>query len=165
LTNDTATWAAEAVVSTTRGERVSTAADYRSTVDREAIARRQRRRQVEEALDEEREREAALAERLEDVVAEDGAATIDEAAFARMQEADVAIVRELLQPPSPFDEDEGEDLDAFFTAGDGDEPEPGLEEEVARLRDEIADSQRRQLAYRRYLEAVDSLGAASGESG
>ena len=36
LTNETATWAADAAVSTVRGERVCTAADYRSAVDREA---------------------------------------------------------------------------------------------------------------------------------
>ena len=151
-----------------RGERVSTAADYRSAVDREAIARSQRRRQVEEALDEERGREAALTERLEDVVAEDGGPRIDEGAFALMEQEDVAIVRELFRVPSPFDEDDPDELETFFGADDdggGTRAGPVLEDEVARLREEIADSQRRQRAYRRYLDAVDAALAAPGDSG
>ena len=132
-------------------------------MDREAIARRQRRRRVEEALQEEREREAALAEQLDDIVAEDGASEVDEGAFALMQEEDVAIVRELFGASS-FDEDDEdeEDLEVLVASGD-DGSESGLEEEVARLEGEIAESQRRQRAYRRYLDAVDSVAAA--ESG
>jgi hypothetical protein len=124
-------------------------------VDRDTIARRQRRRQVEEALEEERDREAALAERLEEVVAEEEGPRIDEAAFARMQPEDVALVRDALQAPPPFDDDGGDD---FFADDQEDVVAGGFAEEIARLGQEIADSQRRQLAYRSYLEAVDSLG-------
>jgi hypothetical protein len=141
-------------MSTTRGERACTAADYREGVDREAIARRQRRRQIEDALDEEREREAALVERLEEVVTEEEGSRIDDGVFDRMEPGDVKLVRDLLGEHSPFDEEQG-DPDAF--AGEGREFEQdGVDDEIARLQGEVADSQRRQLAYRRYLEALDS---------
>jgi hypothetical protein len=143
-----------AVVSTTRGERGCTADDYRSGVDREAIARRQRRRQVAEALDEEREREAALVARVEEVVVETDGPAIDEQVLPQLEPDDAAVVRELLQEHSPFDDDEGEDLEFLSEDGDAFE-EDGVDEELARLEGEIADSQRRQLAYQRYLEALD----------
>jgi hypothetical protein len=143
-----------AVVSTTRGERGCTADDYRSGVDREAIARRQRRRQVAEALEEEREREAALVARVEEVVVETDGPAIDEQVLPQLEPDDAAVVRELLQEHSPFDDDEGEDLEFLSEDGDAFE-EDGVDEELARLEGEIADSQRRQLAYQRYLEALD----------
>lgn len=123
-------------------------------MDRDAIARSQRRRQVEEALDDERGREAALAERLEEIVAEEEGPRIDERAFARMQPDDVALVREALETPSLFEEDQD---DPEFLAVEGEALEQvGVDDEIARLQEEVADSQRRQLAYRRYLEALDS---------
>jgi hypothetical protein len=123
-------------------------------VDRDAIARSQRRRQVEEALDDERGREAALAERLEEIVAEEEGPRIDERAFARMQPDDVALVREALETPSLFEEDQD---DPEFLAVEGEALEQvGVDDEIARLQEEVADSQRRQIAYRRYLEALDS---------
>ena len=128
-------------------------------MDREAVARRHRRRQVEDALDEERGREAALAERLEEVVAEGEGPRIDELAFARMEPEDVALVRETLGGPLPFDEEE---TDLFAMEPEALE-EAGVDEEIARLQDEIADSRRRQRAYGRYLEALDALGAPPGE--
>ena len=122
-------------------------------MDREAIARRQRRRQVAEALDEERGREAALVERLEELVVEGEGARIDERIFDQMQPDDVAIVREALETPSFF----GEDDDPELVYVEADEPEEdGLEEEVARLEGEIADSRRKQLAFERYLEALEA---------
>ena len=123
-------------------------------MDREAIARRQRRRQVEDALGEEREREAALVERLEEVVTEEEGPRIDEGVFARMEPGDAKLVRDLLGEHSPFDEEEG-DPDVFDGEGEAFEPD-GVDDEIARLQGEVADSQRRQLAYRRYLEALDS---------
>jgi hypothetical protein len=124
-------------------------------VDREAIARGERRRRVEEALDEERGREEALVERLEEVVTEGEGNRIDEQAFARMDPEDVALVRELLEEPSLFDENEEEAAD--FLALEPDEEDGNeTEEEIARLQAEIAASQRRRLAYERYLEALDT---------
>jgi hypothetical protein len=127
-------------------------------VDREAIARRQRRRQVEEALDNERGREAALADQLGDVVAETEGPRIDELVFERLEPEDAALVGEVLQTTSPFDEDEEEDeADAFVLSFESDEPdEDGTDSEIERLQDEIANSQRRQLAYERYLDALDA---------
>jgi hypothetical protein len=127
-------------------------------VDREAIARRQRRRQVEEALDNERGREAALADQLGEVVAETEGPRIDELVFQRLEPEDAALVGEVLQTTSPFDEDEEEDeADAFVLSFESDEPdEDGTDSEIERLQDEIANSQRRQLAYERYLDALDA---------
>jgi hypothetical protein len=122
-------------------------------VDREAIARGERRRRVEEALDEERGREEALVERLNEVVTEGN--RIDEQAFARMDPEDVALVRELLEEPSLFDENEEEAAD-FLALEPDEEDGSAAEEEIARLQAEIAASQRRRLAYERYLEALDS---------
>jgi hypothetical protein len=123
-------------------------------VDREAIARGERRRRVEEALDEERGREEALVERLAEVVTEGEGTRIDEQAFARMDPEDVALVRELLEEPSLFDESE-EETD-FLGLEPDEEDGNETEEEIARLQAEIAASQRRRLAYERYLEALDT---------
>jgi hypothetical protein len=125
-------------------------------VDREAIARGERRRRIEEALDDERGREEALVEQLAEVVTEGEGNRIDEQAFARMDPEDVALVREALEEPSAFDVGE---KDADFLALERDEDdrtEAEAEEEIARLQAEIAASKRRRLAYERYLEALDS---------
>jgi hypothetical protein len=122
-------------------------------VDREAVARSRRRRQVDEALEEERGREEALTDQLEEVVADEDGGRIDELAFARMDAEDVALVREVLEPPSVFDE--GEDDPDVFALEDDALGEDGVDEEIARLQGEITDSRRRQLAYRRYLDALD----------
>lgn len=126
-------------------------------MDREAIARRQRRRQAEEALADERARELALTDRLEEVVAERDGPRVDEDAFARMDPDDVALVRDVLEVPAGYDPGADDDGDDFFAEGE-DIAEPDAAEEIERLRQEIAGSQRRQAALRRYLEAVDSLG-------
>jgi hypothetical protein len=124
-------------------------------VDRGAITRSQRRRQVEEARAEEHSRELALAERLEEVVTEQEGARVDGEAFTRMTPEDVALVQEVLETPVFL-----EDVDE---TGDGDtdtdldpEVDEEAEAEIARLQSEIASSRRRQLAYQRYLEALDS---------
>jgi hypothetical protein len=129
-------------------------ADYRSLVDREAIARRERRRRIEETLEEERGREQALVERLEEVVTEGQASRIDEQAFARMDPEDVALVREAFEEPSFFDEGEEEQTD-FLSMEQDTQDQNDVEEEITRLQAEIAASQRRQLAYERYREALD----------
>jgi hypothetical protein len=122
-------------------------------VDREAIARSERRRRIEEALDEERGREEALTERLEEVVTEGEGNRIDEQAFARMDPEDVALVRETLEEPS-FDE--GEEHADFLALEPDERDQTEVEEEIARLQAEIAASRRKRLAYERYLEALDS---------
>lgn len=121
------------------------------------MARRQRRRQVEGALDDERGREAALAERLEEVVVESDGPTIDTQVFERLDPEDVEVVRAALGSPSPFDEEERyeDDPDAFMFSFDG-EGSDDTDEEIARLQQEIAGSQRRQQALQRYLDALDA---------
>jgi len=120
------------------------------------MARRHRRRQVEEALDDERGREAALAERLDEVVAETEGSRVDERVFERLAPDDATLVREALETASMFDE-EGDETNAYVLALEGEESdEDGPDEEIARLQDEIADSRRRQLAYQRYLDALDA---------
>jgi hypothetical protein len=75
-------------------------------VDREAIARGERRRRIEEALGDERGREEALVGQLAEVVTEGEGNRIDEQAFARMDPEGVALVRVALEEPSAYDVDE-----------------------------------------------------------
>jgi hypothetical protein len=118
-------------------------------VDRQAIARAERRRQALEALEFERARAAALRERLETVVVELEGPALDEAAFAQMTPADVEVVRPVLQAV----DDEPEDPES--EPEDGREAEIALQEaEIARLDEEIASSGRRQQAFERYLDAL-----------
>jgi hypothetical protein len=125
-------------------------------VDRDAIARAQRRRQIEEALEEEHARESALAQRVEEVVVEEAGSRVDEQAFARMEPEDVELLREVLGDVPAYDEETGEEGHDYFSDESADRDDGGVDEEIARLQDEIAASQRRQLAFRRYLEALDA---------
>jgi hypothetical protein len=122
-------------------------------VDRDAIARSQRRRQIEEALADEQRRELALAERLEEVVTEREGARVDAEAFGRMEPEHVALVREVLEAPASF-----EDADDPVELDDGadDDAEAEAEAEIVRLQSELAESRRRQLAYQRYVDALNS---------
>jgi len=138
------------------------------SVDRDSIARAQRRRQAEEALEVERDRMAMLAGQIEELVAELIGARIDEQAFAAMAPEDVEAVRAMLDPQSELglelDEelvDEAEDdwpADGGATAAEDSQPDEDpaaeLEAEISRLESEIAVSRRRQQALERYLEAL-----------
>jgi hypothetical protein len=116
-------------------------------VDRQAIARAERRRQALEALEFERSRAAALRERLETVAVELEGAAIDAAAIERMAPEDVAVVREALQDEAPGpDAEDGEDGRAEHLAW--------LEEELVRLEGELAASDVRARAFERYLDAL-----------
>ena len=122
-------------------------------MDRETIARTERRRQALEALEFERARAAALRERLETVIVELEGPALDDAAFAQMAPEDVAVVRPALQ----IVDAEPADPDSEPQSGDGREAEIALlEEEIARLGGEIASSSRRQQAFERYLDALDT---------
>ena len=123
-------------------------------MDRDAIARSQRRRQIEEARAEEQRRELALTERLDEVVTEREGARVDAEAFVRMEPEHVALVREVLEVPV-FLEDAAETGESD-DADDDEDVEAEAEAEIARLESEIAESRRRQLAYQRYVEALDS---------
>jgi hypothetical protein len=134
--------------------------DYLCDVDREAMARAQRRRQALDALEFERARGEALREQLETVVAELDGAAIDEAIFASMAPEDVAVVREALfgaEPDAAGESDEEWTEVDWLVAPDEDDPALELaerESEIERLRETIAASRRREAALERYLEAL-----------
>ena len=119
-------------------------------MDRESIARAERRRQALEALEFERSRADALRERLEAIAAELDGPSIDEAIFAQLAPEDVEVVRPALRS------DGGEVLDASEDELDDPRAEHAawLEEEIVRLQEEIAASSGRQQAFERYLDAL-----------
>lgn len=131
---------------------------YLCRVDMEAIARAQRRRQALEALEFERQREAALHGQLEEVIAELAGDRIDEDAFARMAADEVELVRAALADSRARDLAFREELAAGWLPED--EQEDAEEEqrerlaEVARLQEEIAACRRRQQAFVSYLRAL-----------
>lgn len=123
-------------------------------MDRQAIARRRRADQVSELLADERAREQALQEELEERIAEADGPALDEEVFARMSPEEADLVRDRLVVSL----DDGDDLPEEESFWDEDEApaEPGseLEGEIARLEEEVALCRRRQEAYRRYLELL-----------
>jgi hypothetical protein len=127
-------------------------------MDREAIARGQRRRAAEEALEVERDRMEMLEGGIEDLIAQLHGGAIDEAAFASMQPDDVETVRELLGPQPDFEVDEEWSPNEHDTFEEAAEPEPDptaeLEEEISRLESEIEVARQRRQALERYLEAL-----------
>ncbi len=124
-------------------------------MDREAIARGVRRRQAQESLDFEREREQTLQEQIELVIGEAESSRIDAAAFERMSAEDVAIVKADLNP-LPYEEEPGsffERDDVFNFEDVGEEVDPHAEE-IARLTVEVEQCRRRQQAFSAYIEAL-----------
>jgi hypothetical protein len=120
-------------------------------VDRDGIARAQRRKQALDVLEFERDRAVALREQLGEIVTELEGARIDEAAFARMEPEDVEVVRAVFEPGRLEDPEEEWLAIDVESAEDG----PGEQEaEIARLEEEIASSRRREEAFERYLEAL-----------
>jgi hypothetical protein len=125
-------------------------------VDRDAIVRGRRRDQALEALEFERERERALAHQIGAILVEAEGARVDQEAFERMEEVDVALVRELLDEPEWTFEADGAELEDDPDAGlPGDEGEQGVDEdEIGRLESEIVRCRDRQRALERYMEAL-----------
>jgi len=124
-------------------------------MDAEAIARAQRRRLAQEALEFERDREAVLREQLEAVVADVEGPRIDEEAFARMAPEDADLVRAILASGLEGEDPDLDPEDEWYDIGETDEPEAEpFEDEVRRLEQEIADSRRLQQALTSYLDAV-----------
>jgi len=139
------------------------ARNYRWLVDRDAIARGQRRRQANEALEFERDRMAMLEGQIEEFVTELIGTRIDDEAFATMPPEDVETVRAVLDPRPEYELDdewleaEGETAedDLAPEAEDSEEDSEGeIEAEISRLESEIAVSRQRQQALERYLEAL-----------
>ena len=130
-------------------------------MDREAIARAQRRQQASEALDFERERAAGLQEQIDSLVVELEGSRVDEEAFGAMSPEDAELARSLLAPAEELADEADEDEWLIFgdDAPDAEEeadPRAEAEEEIVRLEGEIAQSRRRQEALERYLEALDA---------
>jgi len=158
LTNETAAPAADAETSTARGEGADdTGSIILAPVDREAIARNQRRRLIGDAVESEQGRETALLEQLEETVAELEGPRIDEEALARMTPEDAAVVRSVLAGRNPQEETVEEEPDEDWLAPEAD-PEVERQEllaEITRLEEEIAQSRRRRDAFERYVDALD----------
>jgi hypothetical protein len=108
-------------------------------VERQQIARAKRREEANAALELEVEREAAITTRLEQAVRDLEAWRVDEAALARMAPDDVALIREL----------------GFTSEAPSAEAVDRLEARVTELEEDLADTRRRQQAYRRFIEAID----------
>jgi hypothetical protein len=135
---------------------MQSARSYLCSVDVEAIARAQRRRQAQDALEFEHDREAVLQEQLEAVVAEVEGPRIDEEAFARMPPEDAALAREILVSGLDGEDPDLDPLDEEWLV-EADTPEDeaeSFEDEVGRLQDEIAESRRLQQALTSYLRAL-----------
>jgi hypothetical protein len=126
-------------------------------VDREKIARDVRRRQAQESLDFEREREQTIRDQIELVISEAEGPQVDAAAFGRMSPEDVAIVKAEFSP-LPFEEEDDpgsffERDDVFNLDIDVEEVDPHAEE-LARLTAEMEQCVRRQQAFVAYIEAL-----------
>jgi hypothetical protein len=126
-------------------------------VDREKIARDVRRRQVQETLDFERDREQTIRDQIELVIGEAEGPQVDAAAFGRMSPEDVAIVKAEFNP-LPFDEEDDpgsffERDDVFNFDIDVEEVDPHAEE-LARLNGELENCRRRQQAFEAFIEAL-----------
>jgi MOSC domain len=155
--------------------------DYRSTVDRVTIARAERRRQVNEELESERDRAAQLLEQRDGIILELDGAGVDEEVFAKMSPEDVELIRGSLQGGPEalregFDEEwldfAGEDAVDTELEEDVVDPEQWTieqrqesEAEIVRLGEEIAASNRRQEALQRYLDLLEDGDGASATGG
>jgi hypothetical protein len=129
-------------------------------VDRDALVRAARRRQAEEALAVERDREAMLASEVEDLLAEADGSRLDAELYARMDDGAANLVAAALgQWPGPDGDTDPDDAwDAGFEEeAEDEEPEDAepVEAEVERLREEIEGSRATQAALLRYLELLD----------
>ena len=135
-------------------------------MDRVAIAREERRRQVTEDLEFERDRAGELHEEIKRLALELEGRGIDAEVFAKMPAEDVELIRGALQgvDREVVEEDWLDFGDETDEEGqvDGEQLEGELraeqEAEIVRLQEEIVASERRQQALEAYLEALGSLG-------
>ncbi len=125
-------------------------------MDTDTVVRARRRRQALEALESERDREAALRDQLDEVLTELEGARIDAVAFARMEPADVELVRETLDPTQVTPEEEWLELQDESPAEIARLQRQEREAERSRLRQLIEESRRCQTALERYLEALEA---------
>lgn len=122
-------------------------------MDTDAIVRARRSQQALDALETERDREAALRYQLHEVLTELEGARIDAVAFARMEPADAELVREKLDPAQ---EEEWLELQGESPAETARLEREERQAECSRLRQVIEESRRLQSALERYLEALEA---------
>jgi hypothetical protein len=136
-------------------------------MDRVAIAREERRRQVTEDLEFERDRAGELHEEIKRLALELEGPGIDEEVFATMPAEEVELIRAAVQgdPDREVIEEDWLDFGDETDAEDQVENEQleaelraAQEAEIVRLQEEIVASERRQQALEAYLEALGSLG-------
>ena len=141
-------------------------------MDRVVIAREERRRQVTEDLEFERDRAVELRNEINRLTLELEGPGIDEQVFAKMAPQDVELVRAVVQD-GPLVERDDVDQD-WIDFGNEETPEDVADQvdykqleaeyraeqeaEIVRLQEEIVASERRQQALEAYLEALGSLG-------
>jgi hypothetical protein len=141
-------------------------------VDRVVIAREERRRQVTEDLEFERDRAVELRNEINRLTLELEGPGIDEQVFAKMAPQDVELVRAVVQD-GPLVERDDVDQD-WIDFGNEETPEDVADQvdykqleaeyraeqeaEIVRLQEEIVVSERRQQALEAYLEALATLG-------
>lgn len=125
------------------------------------MARAFRRRQAQESLEFERNREIALVSELERVLGERDAGRVDALAYAKMSHADVELVREQLSTPEDDVEDTGFGFDFFGFERDDLTDDGRLPHaidlrgaEVARINADIDECRNLQRAFQAYLAAL-----------
>lgn len=126
-------------------------------MDRRAIATARRHRLVAAELDGEREREARLADQLEEVVTELDGPAIDTLVLARLAPDDAVVVREVVQGGTAIDLGIEEDFLGEIDEDEPYDPTADLEDEIVRLQGAIEESRKRQRALQAYLDALDAL--------
>jgi hypothetical protein len=139
-----------------------------TVLDRDAIARARRRRELEEALADEAEREHALREQLEAVVLDAEAPRIDAFLRATLDPADVDLIDDLLGGPDDDSEDDAwlEEWQVSLETAEADVETAGPEDELARLHTEIARSTARRDALVRAIALLEApLPAPAAERG
>src|SRR6476659_5529678 len=137
-------------------------------MDRVAIAREERRRQVTEELEFERDRAGQLRDEVNRLVLELEGPGIDEEVFAKMPAEDVDLIRAAVQG-EPLVEREAVEEEGWLEFGDETPEEDHVhdeqlaaelraeqEAEIVRLLEEIVVSERRRQALESYLEALGS---------
>ena len=107
-------------------------------MDRESVARARRRQQALENLEFERERQAALAEQLGDILIEARGWRSDRELLSRLEPAEARVLRDAGFEAMPLDKEQLAELD----------------EEIVRLEGEVAECRLRQRAYERYLDVL-----------
>ena len=129
-------------------------------MDVDEIVRAKRRQQALDALEFERDRQAALLAQVDEVLTELEGSRIDEETFARMAPEDVALVRAVLDPGHDEPE-EAFDLQGVLAESPA-QIRREREAERARLEEVITASSKRQRALERYLEALAGGGGLPG---